>query len=98
MRGVDALQRVVAAAFAQLGDVRAGGEDALGAGDDQDLGVLLQLGADRVQLVHHLLVDRVADLGPVEEHDHPVLALLDQEGAERPGCQGPSRSCRAGRH
>ena len=78
-RGVDALQCIVPAPLAQLGDVRAGGEDPVHAGDDQDLGILLQRGADDVQLVHHLLVDGVPHLGAVEEHHHAVVALLDQE-------------------
>ena len=47
-----------------------------------DLGVLLESGADRVELVDHLLVDGVADLGAVEQHHHAVLALFDQERAE----------------
>ena len=80
--GVDALQGIVAAPLAQLGDVRAGGEDAVDPGDDQDLGALLQRGADDVQFVHHLLVDGVPDLRAVEEHHHAVLALLNQERAE----------------
>ena len=86
--GVDALQRVVAAAFAQLGDVRAGGEDPLpGPGSPAMMrifGVPLQVGADGVQLVDHLLVDRVADLGAVEQHHHAVLALLDQRACRSP--------------
>ena len=40
--GVDALQRVVAAALAQLGDVGAGGEDAARADEDQDAGLAVR--------------------------------------------------------
>ncbi len=76
---VDAGQGVVAAAFAQLGDVGAGGEDALGsgfrvgrgAGKHQDLRCALKVGAHRVQLVDHLLVDGVVDLGAVKLHQQP---------------------------
>lgn len=81
-RGVDALQGVVPAPLAQLGDVRPGGEDPVHAGDDQDFGILLQGAADGVQFVHHLLVDGVPHLGAVEQDHYPVLAFLDQEGAE----------------
>ncbi|XTR53483.1 hypothetical protein ACOM2C_09415 [Pseudarthrobacter sp. So.54] len=35
-----------------------------------------------MQLVDHLLVDRVADLGPVQEHHQPVLALVNQQRTE----------------
>ena len=96
-RGVDALQGVVPAPFAQLGDVRAGGKHAVHARDDQHLGVLLQRGADHVQFIHHLLVDGVADLGAVEEHHHPVVALLDQERGEVTVLELSGRAVR-GRH
>ena len=42
---------------------------------------LLQQRAGGVQGVDGLLVDRVADLGPVETEHDPVVGLLDQEGA-----------------
>ncbi len=77
--GVDAAQRVVAAALAELGDVRAGRERAALADDQNDFRVVLDGGARLVQRGDELAVDGVAHLGPVEPPHDPVLALLDEQ-------------------
>ena len=58
---VDPGAGVVGAALAQLGDVGARREHAARAGEDQDAGLGLELGAQVVQRVDRRLVDRVAD-------------------------------------
>ena len=90
--GVDALQGVRGAAFAQLGDVGAGREDALAAGEDEDARLPLELRAHQVQLGDHCLVDRVAHLRPVQPNVHAVGAPFDEQGAEAGGHQTRSTS------
>lgn len=71
------------APVAQLGDVRAGGENAalVGAGSrqDEDARFALELVADLVEIIHHGLVDRVQCLRPVQSHDRAIAVVLGRE-------------------
>ena len=49
-------------------------------GDDQDAGLGFEFRAQRVQGVDRRLVDRVADLGPVEGGDHAIREPFDVHG------------------
>src|SRR5690606_8231413 len=77
---VDALQGVVSAALEQLGDVGPGGERAASTAQDHEPRLGLEPLAHRVELIYGLLVDRVANLGPVECDVHAVGALFNSEG------------------
>jgi|GEM_PF-5226559 len=88
--GADAGQCVRPAPIAQLGDVRAGSEDSLGTvasldlatGDDEDAGIVFELVTDGVQVIDHVLVDGVADLGAVETDERVGVGGLDSQGGE----------------
>ena len=82
-------QRIVAAAFAQLGDVRAGGEDPLSrppgpraCRSDEDLRGAAPGRRTRRAARPPSLVDRVPDLGPVQQHHHRSSRSSTEERAE----------------
>src|SRR3546814_17588596 len=81
--------------FAQLGDVGARGEHAVGTGEHEDAGGGFGLGAQGVQLVDHPLVDRVAHLGPRQGGHDPVVAAVDADRVSHP--RAPRSSRRPGR-
>ncbi len=47
--------------------------------DNQDAGLQLELGTDRVELIDHCLIDRVQSAGTLQAHDRPISAVLDNE-------------------
>ena len=74
------------ARLGHLADVRAGGEGALGAAEDDaaDLLVVVQRGESVHELAHDLVVERVQRLGPVEQDDRDRRLALDEDDAHSP--------------
>ena len=68
--------------LAKLGDVGSGGEDAVATNQNEDSRKHLELRADRVQLIHHRLVDRVANIRPIQLHDDPIRATRNENRRE----------------
>ena len=93
-RRIDPATGVVAGALAQLPDVRPRGEHSARSREDEDARTAFEVGAHRVQRIDHVLIDRVADVGPVEGDDDAVVSVVDTDRSRhRRLLTAPSRSC-----